>query len=106
MTNGENGIETRVRVLEVRADANDRAVASLGTMNEAVIRLVGTVDTIQRDLANLTNTFQRELSDREEREEASRRDRNQMRIAMWTLTVMILVGLLGAATVILTSGHA
>jgi|SRR5581483_4051907 len=114
MANGE-ATETRLARLEQRVSDLDVRVSAMAgpitTLTESVIRQTERFDTLNRDLrrytleqAKLAEEIERRDQSREDEKKEERRERRNARLALWTLSVMILCALIGAAAVLLTAG--
>lgn len=95
----------RIAKLEQRVEDIDKRVGDVGAVAVAVGVLTERVETIGRDLKSIGLQLTTEVDTREQREKDNKRERRDIKIALWTFSVMIVCALIGAAALILTTAH-
>lgn len=104
MSTPVEAFETRLARTEQRVSDLDNRMTAMIPMTTTVIQLAERVDILRRDLASYAGDLKNLEEEITKRDAATRTERRQARYAMWSLTIMILCALIGAAAVILTSG--
>jgi t-SNARE complex subunit (syntaxin) len=89
--------------VEQRVQDLDQRVTTMADVGPNVIRLTEQVNTLRRDLRSYSEQVGKLDGEIQHREAATRKERREARRAMWSLTVMIFVGLLGATAAVLTA---
>ena len=109
MTSGDFTVETRLARVEQRVSDLDARVMAMVPLTASVVQLTERVDVLRRDLrgyADAMKTLNMQVEQREkekeERDDEIRKERRDARRAMWSLTVLILCALIGAAAVLLS----
>jgi hypothetical protein len=105
MPDGNPAAMERVARIEQRVDDLDKRVGNVGDVAVAVGVLTERVRGVDVKLQDIVVQLSDEVDSRDQRETDTRKERRDIKIALWTITVMIVCALIGAATIILTSAH-
>jgi hypothetical protein len=83
----------------------DKRTGDMGAVALAVGVLTERFDGLSRDVKTIAGQLTSEISSRDTREKDNRKERRDIKVALWTFTVMIVCALIGAIALILTSAH-
>ncbi len=93
----------RLAKLEQRVDDLDKRVGDVGAVAVAVGVLTERLGSVADDVRAVNTSLTSEVAARNARENEIRKERRDMRIALWTIAAMILAAIIGAAALVATT---
>jgi hypothetical protein len=100
-----DGIDARIARLEVRVEDLDKRTSEMGSVALAVGILTEKFESMSRDMKTIAGQLTSEIISRDTREKDNKKERRDIKVALWTFTVMIVCALIGAVALILTTAH-
>lgn len=101
----EQHLGERIARLEQRVDDIDKRVGDVGAIAVNVGILTERMDSLSKDIKAISIQLTSEIGQRNEREKDNRKERHDIKVALWSFSVMIICALIGAAAIVLSTVH-